>query len=166
VRLPFSTPVVTETPLPSGQYLFNSLGVEYQSDPRKKLNLNLGLEYGDFYNGTKTSAALELRYRQQPWGNFALRASRDLIALPKPFGKVDLWLVGPRIEINFTQNLFWTTFLQYNTQWDNFNINSRLQWRFKPMSDVFLVYADNYGLETFGVRNRAIVLKLNYWLTL
>ena len=27
---------------------------------------------------------------------------------------------------------------------ENININSRLQWRFKPMSDVYLVYTDNY----------------------
>jgi len=28
------------------------------------------------------------------------------------------------------------------------NINSRLQWRFKPVSDLFIVYTDNYFAET------------------
>ena len=67
-----------------------------------------------------------------------------------------------------SHKLFWTTFFQYNTQSDNFNINSRLQWRFAPMSDLFIVYTDNYLSTPFLQvnRNRGIVLKLNYWLTL
>jgi hypothetical protein len=88
-----------------------------------------------------------------------------------------LLLVRPRIEINFSRSVFWTTFLQLNTQAGNFNVNSRLQWRFAPMSDFFLVYTDNYFAETdtidgrfrfthFGTRNRAIVFKFSYWLNL
>jgi hypothetical protein len=86
-------------------------------------------------------------------------------------------LIRPRIEINFSRSIFWTTFLQLNTQRENFNINSRLQWRFAPMSDLFVVYTDNYFAESetidgrfrftsFAPRNRALVLKLNYWLNL
>jgi len=70
--------------------------------------------------------------------------------------------------------LFFTTFFQYNTQQNNFNINSRLQWRFRPMSDVYLVYTDNYNTLAptyapnsymyFGAKNKAIVLKLVWWL--
>ena len=64
------------------------------------------------------------------------------------YGDRQLFAISPKIEINFSNNLFWTTFLQYNTQVENFNINSRLQWRFAPMSDIFLVYTDNYLVET------------------
>lgn len=86
---------------------------------------------------------------------------------PEPYGKNNLFLIAPRIEVNFTNNLFWTTFLQYNNQRNNFNINSRLQWRYKPMSDLFLVYSDNYFTDPFMKnKNRALVFKLNYWLNL
>jgi hypothetical protein len=74
-----------------------------------------------------------------------------------------LLAITPRLELFFNKNLNWTTFLQYNTQADNFNINSRLQWRYRPMSDLFLVYTDNYTVNIWGVKNRAIVAKLNYW---
>jgi len=87
--------------------------------------------------------------------------------LPKPYGSNSLFLIAPRLEINFSNNLFWTTFLQYNTQKNNFNINSRLQWRFKPMSDIYLVYTDNYYTDPlFKNKNRALVFKMNYWLNL
>ncbi|MEL7222789.1 MAG: hypothetical protein AAGJ93_15815, partial [Bacteroidota bacterium] len=83
-----------------------------------------------------------------------------------PYGSESLWLIGPRTEFNFSKNLFWTTFLQYNTQADNFNINSRLQWQFRPLSWFFLVYTDNYAVNVWGVKNRALVAKVNYWLTI
>ena len=79
---------------------------------------------------------------------------------------VALTLISPRAEFAFTRSLFFTTFFQFNTQTQNFNINARLQWRFKPMSDLFVVLTDNYGTEQFGIRNRAVVVKLNYWFTL
>jgi hypothetical protein len=89
------------------------------------------------------------------------------LAFPEPYGKNNLFLIAPRVEINFSNNLFWTTFLQYNNQRNNFNINSRLQWRYKAMSDMFLVYSDNYFTDPFMKnKNRAIVFKMNYWLNL
>jgi hypothetical protein len=55
---------------------------------------------------------------------------------------------------------------QYNTQQENFNINSRFQWRFKPMSDFFIVYTDNYATTDLKVKNCGVVVKVTYWLNL
>ena len=54
--------------------------------------------------------------------------------------------------------------MQYNTQIKNFNINSRFQWRFKPLSDIYLVYTDNYLTDGLLHKNRALVFKINYWI--
>lgn len=161
---PFS--FTDDTPLPTKFYNFNSLNVSFRSDGRKKLSYEIGTSYGSFYNGTRSNVNLSLKYRQQPWGSFGVNLDFNDLQFPDPYGSEQILLLGPRIEIGFSRNLFWTTFLQWNTQGDNFNINSRLQWRFKPMSDVFLVYTDNYGLELFAPKSRALVLKVNYWLTL
>jgi 6,7-dimethyl-8-ribityllumazine synthase len=53
--------------------------------------------------------------------------------------------------------------VQYNEQVNNTNVNIRLQWRYKPVSDLFIVYTDNYFADRRDVRNRALVLKLTYW---
>jgi len=161
---PFS--FTDDTPLPAKLYNFNSLNVSFSSDGRKKLSYEVGTSYGSFYNGTRSNVNLSLKYRQQPWGSFGVNLDFNDLQFPDPYGSEQILLLGPRIEIGFSRNLFWTTFLQWNTQGDNFNLNSRLQWRFKPMSDVFLVYTDNYGLELFVPKSRALVLKVNYWLTL
>ncbi|MEM1406410.1 MAG: hypothetical protein AAGG59_06520, partial [Bacteroidota bacterium] len=84
----------------------------------------------------------------------------------KEFGTTDLHLIGPRAEVSFSNKMFWTTFLQYNTQSENFNINSRFQWRYKPMSDIFIVYTDNYTTTDLTVKNRGLVFKMTYWLNI
>lgn len=152
--------------LPSGWYEYINGGISFDSNRRKLFSYGLELNYGGFYNGTLTTMTAGVRYRKQPWGSFEVRAERNILEFPEEHGSTEIWLIGPRIEINFNKNIFWTTFMQYNTQADNFNINSRFQWRFKPMSDLYLVYTDNYFVENWGPKNRAIVLKLNYWLTL
>lgn len=164
LRFPFS--FTDGEPLPVGRYSATRFGFQYGSDERKRFIYALEGSTGGFYNGKLHQANLELSYRQQPWGNFGLNIEYNKLSFPDPYGEETIWAFSPRIEINFNRNLFWTTFLQYNTQLDNFNINSRFQWRFAPMSDLFLVWTDNYAVEDFGVKNRALVLKVNYWLVL
>ena len=82
----------------------------------------------------------------------------------QPFENTKLWLVGPKLDVTFTDKIFWSTFVQYNEQIDNMNINMRFQWRYQPVSDLFIVYTDNYIPGTWNSRNRALVLKLTYWL--
>ncbi|MEM7367726.1 MAG: DUF5916 domain-containing protein [Bacteroidota bacterium] len=155
-----------DEPLPVAKYQSDFVRVEYRGDSRKDALAGGSLQYGSFYGGTRLEAGLGGRYRVQPWGTFGVRFIYNKLEFPDPYGSRDLFLISPRIEINFSRNIFWTTFLQYNTQADNFNINSRLQWRFQPMSDLFIVYTDNYAVEFWGQKNRGIVVKLNYWLNL
>jgi len=152
--------------LPVGKYNSRFVGVEYQSDQRSRLSYQIGFETGTFYGGRRIQYSAELNYRQQPWGNFGLRFAQNDLEFADPFGSNSLTLIGPKLEFNFSRNLFWTSFLQYNTQRDNFNINSRLQWQFKPLSNIFLVYSENYAIEQWGPKNRAVVLKANYWLNI
>ncbi len=149
--------------LPAQTYSFNSVAIDYYSDTRGVLSGSVNGSFGEFYNGTRTQFGGSLNFRTQPWGNFGVRYVGNIVKLPDNYGEATLHLVGPQTEISFSNNLSWTSFLQYNTQAENFNINSRIQWRFASMSDLFIVYNDNYNTENFGVKNRGVVLKMNYW---
>ena len=129
----------------------------------KIINATFGGSYGSYFTGTKLSYNAEITYRKQPYAIIGLSYTHNEIIMPNLKNKVILDLIGPRIEISFSRSLFFTTFLQYNSQINNFNINTRLQYRFNPMSDVFIVYSDNYVSENFNNKNRALVLKLVYW---
>lgn len=166
-NLLFNTSFTDFTPIPPGKYSANAVGLTFNSDARKKIYFKTDFETGAFFNGRIFRYEVSGNFRIQPWANFTIGLQQANLDFPEPYGSNKLFLIAPRIEINFSNNLFWTTFLQYNNQRNNFNINSRLQWRYKPMSDLFLVYSDNYFTDPFMKnKNRAIVFKMNYWLNL
>ncbi len=167
-RLIYDTDITfTDNPLlTSGNYHYRNFTFRYQTDQRKAFNANLNFDYGSYYIGHKLTYQGELSYRVQPWGNFSLTYEQNEITLPgEDFNDANISLIGARSSLSFTTNLFFTTFVQYNSQVDNLNINSRFQWRFKPMSDLFIVYTDNYD-PLLNVKNRALVVKFVYWITL
>jgi hypothetical protein len=149
--------------LPPARYQWAQGGFEWSSDYRKTLVWSTSLSAGQFYNGKQYSLSGSVTYRLQPIANITLRGEFNQLDFPAPYCDVALFNLTPRIEIFFAKNLWWTTFLQYNTQADNFNVNSRLQWRFRPMSDIFVVYTDNYAVQQWGVRNRSLAVKGSYW---
>jgi hypothetical protein len=108
----------------------------------------------------------ELGYRFQPYVGLSITGNYNKIDLPEPWGNTKFWLVGPRLDVTFTNTLFFTAFGQYNEQIDNINLNTRFQWRFKPASDLYLVYTDNYIPSPFYVKNRTLALKFTYWWSL
>jgi len=149
--------------LPAGRYQYTSAESKWSSDSRKTVFFGLSAAGGAFYNGKQWQAGAEITFRFQPIMNVALKAQYTQLDFPSPYCDVEIFNITPRVEVFFAKNIWWTTFLQYNTQADNFNINSRFQWRFRPMSDLFVVYTDNYAVESFGVKNRALTAKLNWW---
>ena len=145
------------------QFHWNEAGITFTSDTRKLLNFVLTGRYGGYYNGTMMTLYGELYYRVQPYGSLALITSYNDIVLPDPYKSARLFLFGPKFDFTFTDRLFFTSFIQYNNQIDNLNLNFRFQWRFAPVSDLFIVYTENSYPGNYKVKNRGIVFKISYW---
>lgn len=144
----------------------------YQSDQRKRFFFRANTRSGEYFNGHRINLDGSIGYRYQPLGFASIDFAYNRIILPEPYTTTSLYLIGPRFDFTFSRNVFLTTFLQYNSQIENLNINTRFQWRFKPVSDIFLVYTDNYfadhrgGLTIGQPRTRALTFKITYWLNL
>lgn len=151
--------------LPAGsEYRYGGAWVEFASDNRKALKWSGSYTKGTFYSGKIDLVEGMLGYRFQPYVNFALNMSYNSIRLPQPFETTNLWLIGPKMDVTFSDKVFLSTYVQYNEQIDNMNVNLRFQWRYAPVSDFFVVYTDNYFTGDWTSRNRALVVKLSYWL--
>lgn len=164
----FDPSVSGGTPLPAEtDYRYTSFRFQYRSDQRKVFSYNIEPSFGQFFNGEIVTVEGNVNWRWQPHFNLSIQARYDNINLPEPFSDNEIWLVGPRIDVTFSKSVFWNTFVQYTSLNDNVGINSRLQWRFAPLSDLFLVYNDNYFTgDVFAPRFRTINLKVTYWLYL
>jgi hypothetical protein len=148
----------------NSDYRFGGTFAVFSSSPRNMFRWMAEAAKGTFYNGEIQYITGQFGYRFQPYVNFSLNFNYTDIHLPEPFQRTNMWLLGPKLDVTFTDKIFWTTFVQYNEQLNNMNINMRFQWRYQPVSDFFIVYTDNYIPKTWTSRNRALVLKITYWL--
>ncbi|MBL7967833.1 MAG: carbohydrate binding family 9 domain-containing protein [Prolixibacteraceae bacterium] len=145
------------------EYSSKAWFVEYHSDTRKVFNFTTTFGTGGFYNGDIKFLEGQMTYRYQPYLNMSVNYSYNDIILPAPFERARFWLLGPKFDLTLSDKIFFSSFVQYNEQIENMNINLRFQWRYKPVSDLFVVYTDNYYTGNWSPRNRALVLKLSYW---
>ncbi len=161
---PFDPTNTHGIPLPKNEkFNWKEMGASYTSDIRKTFNWFISGRYGGFYNGTRTSVNAELYYRVQPYGSLAIISSYNNISMPSPYKSAEFFLIGPRLDFTFTDKIFFTSLVQYNDQINNLNLNLRFQWRFAPVSDLFIVYTENSYPSNLNVKNRGLVLKLSYW---
>jgi hypothetical protein len=154
------------TKLDSGTvYNFQGFEAALASAPRSVWRVGANHRSGGFYNGSRTFWSAWATYRFQPYGSINFSLDYNQINLPEGFRSTQLWLVNTNFSLTFSRKLFLTTFFQYNTQTQNLNHNTRLQWRFRPVSDLFVVFSENYDSQLLHARNRALAIKLTYWLT-
>ena len=147
-------------------YKYTTVSLGYRSDKRKTLSYQIEPSIGTFFNGKKYSFEANLAWRIQPKFSGSLQINYDKINLPDPYPDASIWLIGPKVDLTFNKSIFWSTFIQYSSQQKNVGINTRLQWRFAPLSDLFIVYNDNYFSNGFAPRFKSLNLKLTYWLNI
>ncbi|MEE9363485.1 MAG: DUF5916 domain-containing protein [Cellulophaga sp.] len=142
------------------EYRFGILKMGYNSANNQKFRYRFSFQKGNYYGGKRTAAGAYLNYQLLPFANLEL--SYDI-------NKIDLNLLGKETfhltrftgQVFFNNQLNWTTYVQYNTQRDNFNVNSRLQWEYSPLSYIYLVVTDNFN-KNIRRKNWGIAFKMNY----
>lgn len=154
-------------PLPAfSDYNYSKFDFTFQSDRRKPFFFRARTDLGQFFNGHRYSLNADFNYRLQPYFTASISSNFNYIDLPDPHPTESIWFVGPNFEFTFTKNLFWSTLVQYNSQGNDFGINSRLQWRWKPLSDLYVVYNDNYKTNPLAPGTRAFIVKFTYWINI
>jgi hypothetical protein len=147
-------------------YHYTSFELRYQSDRRKVFSYSIEPGFGQFYNGQRNKIEGNLNLRLQPKVTIGLQYEYNQLRMPEPYTDTDIWLISPRVAVTFNKSIFWTTLIQYSNRNDNLGLNSRLQWRFAPLSDLFVVYNDNYFVSDFAPKFRSLNLKFTYWLNI
>ncbi len=153
-------------PLPVGEYHFNEYNILFNTDRRKALAFNTAYNFGSFYSGKRSGIFVDARYRIQPFAVLGLIIEYDDIQLPEPHPSAKLWYLEPIMKFTFTKNLFWTSQVQFSNQSRTLYMLSRIQWRYAPLSDIYLTYTDNFTTDSMVSTGRGIYLKIAYWFDL
>ena len=144
-------------------YKYNSLAFYYLSDLRKKFAYEFYYEGGEFFNGHFTQFIGYFTHKIQPWGSFGVRYNVSLIRLPAPYSKNDIIAIGPKADISLSKKLFLNANVQYTNLNNNINYFFRLQYRFLPLSDIYLVYGNNQNTRLGKTADQSLILKFTYF---
>ena len=157
-------------PLPTlSDYNYSNYTFYFRSNQRKEFYFSLNGKFGKFFNGDISNIGGSISYKLPPYFNVSLSSQYNNLNFPQPYSSAEFFTLSSKINVSFSKDLFFSTYLQYNNQINNININARFQWRFQPLSDIFLVYTDNYYAKNplfMNVKNRSFAFKINYWLNL
>lgn len=132
-----------------GDYSFDRAYVEYEGAGERKFALEAEVSTGDFYDGSLTSAELEIDWRPNP--HFLFSLGYEINRGEMQNGDFTTKLVTARASIAFNAKWSWINFFQYDNVSENAGLNSRLRWNPRAGQNVYIVV--NQGFER-DVRNR------------
>lgn len=159
-----------------GSYNWWALHSEISTNNRKAFYLTSECSIGGYFTGQKTEISWEGFYRVPAIGKsklpkWVISANGNRIVINAKGVSNAVNLFGFKVEHSFSTLCYLTGFLQYNSQAQRTNINVRFQWRYRPMSDIFIVLAQNWntiaapGTEfwNWNMQTRSVSLKWVYW---
>ena len=124
--------------VPPGDYRFDAFEAGLGTAERRRWSIEGGIRWGGFYDGTLVSYGGELVLKPTPHVRLALGGERSEGKLPG--GRFTTEILSGRLELNLSPDLGWSTLVQYDSDSRLLGVQSRLRWRIRPGSDVFVVF--------------------------
>ena len=150
--------------IPEGKYQFVRYRLEGDIAAKRRLNGRLTWWFGPFYDGHLNEYQATINWNPTTILTFEFSGVRNVAELP--FGDFDQTLVGLRVRFNATPDLQLNSFIQYDTDSQNFGVNSRIHWIFHPQGDFFIVYNNTAVYERpedrFNRVNTQLLIKIRY----
>ncbi len=152
--------------IPEGTYRFTDAAVRLTSGPSRKIAGFVDYAFGSFFAGRRRS--LTFNSISKPTSHLAYSLNYQINDVRLPYGAFRNHLVGTRLDYAATTRLFTAAFLQWNSDAELGGINFRLQYRYKPGSDLYIVYNENRHMGTAdpSLMDRSFVVKMTYLLRL
>ena len=148
--------------VPVGEYTFTTFRLSSNTNRSRPLYVSFFLEGGTYYNGERYRFNVESAYR--PSGRFSIETILDanFIWLPEG-GKVNIQTLSNRLLYSLSTDFFVKVFAQVNNDRELVGANFLLNYRFRPGSDLFLVYDHGFdSADGLNQTNRAVLVKLSY----
>jgi hypothetical protein len=148
--------------IPVGGYDFSEVHLLYNFGPQRPVSANVTFEYGQFYDGHRTSISTS-RGRLQINPQVTLEPGLTLNIVRMPQGDFTTTLVNTRATYTMTPRMSASALIQYNSTASSVSTNVRFRWEYVPGSDLFVVLTDNRDTTRSGfpeLRNRAFLVKL------
>lgn len=147
-----------------GNYGYTRYLIRYNTDQSKKFSANISFNFGDFYNGTRTTLFTSLRYAPMPNISFSANYEHNNInALGLLNENVDTDLYSANLRLALNPRLQFNSFYQFNSFNEQGRLNLRLSWEYQPLSFIYLVFNDiETDLFNPAVQTRQFISKITF----
>jgi hypothetical protein len=145
--------------IPPGIYTFSSFVTGPRPSRSRKLRPGITFEAGTYYTGRRYTIRSESTFRPSGQLSYEMEYQGDWIRLPQ--GNLNIHTLSNRLQYSFSTDFFVKLFVQWNNDKEFASANFLLNYRYRPGSDIFLVFDSAYGTDpTLTRRNRSVLLKL------
>lgn len=124
--------------VPTGSYRWTRYNVEVRTASKRWWVIEFKGGRGGFYDGTRLSLEASVTLKPSTHIAVALGAERNDVSLPA--GRFSTTVATGKFDFNFSPNVSWANFVQYDSESRELGLQSRFRWILKPGNDVFVVF--------------------------
>jgi len=149
--------------IPAGTYDFSNWRFGGGSGEGRRVSVGGGFSGGDFFGGTRYFSNLTIRVRASRFVRSETIFDYNDVELPQ--GDFTTRVFGQRLGLSFTPDMRLNMLLQFNEAAEVVAANIRFNWIYKPGSDLFIVYSQNWDAPSFNAREtrgRQLIVKFTY----
>ena len=165
---PFPISRANGVTLAEGRYEWTSANLQLSTFNGRTVQATVSGEIGNYWSGRKRSFSISGSARPNP--NLSLQPSYSFNDVDLPEGSFNTHLVGLRttlslvLDFSVTGSFLTSAFLQYNSSGELAALQVRLNFIFRQIDNIYLVYNDTRFTDGLydGLSNRSLVFKVTY----
>lgn len=142
----------------AGAYGWQEATATLATGKSRPLSASLNGTAGGFYDGTRRSYGGTVTWRARYDLSLEATYTRNDVELPSGPFLADIGRL--RLRYAWSTKLFGSAFVQYNAQSNTIVTNARVNFRYAPLSDIFLVFTDRRNQESGVLGERTLALKV------
>ncbi|MSO19549.1 MAG: hypothetical protein EXQ56_03660 [Acidobacteria bacterium] len=149
--------------IPAGDYTWNTWSATYRGSSSRRLSgLVQFVMLSDYYDGKALDLKLNPTWKLTT--SLSLSADYRIVDASLPYGDFTDHTLNARVNYSFNNQWLTSTIVQYDRATSFFGFNFRLNYIYRPGSDLFLIYNETRqagGLRD-GEKDRSLQTKLTY----
>jgi Domain of unknown function (DUF5916)/Carbohydrate family 9 binding domain-like len=134
--------------IPPGDYRYTAWMTEIETAARRRWVAQAEVRWGSFYDGDLTR--VEARLSLKPSAHLLVGVEGEWSRGELPAGRFTAKVAAGRLDVNFSPDLGWANLVQYDSDSRELGFQSRLRWRLRPGSDLFVVFNRGWVHEPDG----------------
>ena len=147
--------------LKPGSYHWDQGVIRFTANPNRALSGRIAFGGGSYWSGHRARGLVDMKWRPSKYLFLQFVYDHSEVWLPE--GDFRLQLATLRLNLQFTPDISWVTFGQYDNVSDSYGYNSRFRWIIQDGREFFIIFnQDLDAREGLRVSRAEAVLKLQW----